>query len=259
MPKKKKKKPVKKKSGFFAKLFDLFTALLILGIAVGSGYYFIFYDSEETVEKEIIMSERELSVKELPEETVIQKFDPEADEEEMKRLHEYDPIIEQSEDYLEKITGGRQHDLTASTGVQSSFERSVEKWAYRYEGYRLKLGADPDKERATDNSHLMCAIWRNAAKDNGMHFSPGYMNTQDILKNVVPVSENKVKNGDLLILESGMIGMVVGFRSINDHSLVYASDNEKKVVVVEFDRMRHYWLKPENLKGYYSLKKELIN
>ncbi len=260
MPKKRKKKPVKKKAGFFAKLFDLFTALMILLIAAGTGYYFIFYDGKDAVEKEIVMSERELSVREIPEEPVIHEFDPSADEEEMRRLHDYDPIREQSEEYLSMITGGGRTDNKHSSAHApgKSFERSIDKWANEYEGYIVRLGADPDRVKAADNSHLMCAIWRNSAKDNGMNFKPGYMQTEAILNNIVPIQRNEVKNGDLIVLQNGMIGMVVRFKSINDHSLIYASGTENKVVIIGYDRLLHYWLKPDNFKGYYRLKKHLI-
>ncbi|MBN2856844.1 MAG: hypothetical protein JXN63_00430 [Candidatus Delongbacteria bacterium] len=265
---KKRKKSAKKQTGFFAKVFDVFTALVILAVIFSIVYYFVFFDTgtsgsedpdRKVVAKEI--EEKPVGIKEIKSGKVTEPvIDEKADQEERDRIHqdlygiEEDEFIAQhEEELLSNITGGND-----SSVYPKGFYSSVDKWARKYTGMKLVNGADPDKNGATDNSHLICSIWKNAAKENGMYFE-GYIPTDIILNNVTEITADEVSNGDLLVLNDGMIGIVTNFVSLSDYKLVYASANEKKVISVPSGQLVHYWLKPENFKGYYRINKNILS
>lgn len=265
---KKRKKSAKKQTGFFAKLFDVFTALIILAVAFSIVYYFVFFDngtekpeenSRKAVAKEI--EEKPVVVTDVQSETVKDSdIDEKADQEERDRIHkdlygiEEDELIAQHEDeLLSNITGGSENSV-----YPKGYYSSIDKWAKKYTGMKLVNGADPDKNRATDNSHLICSIWKNSAEENGMYFE-GYIPTEIILNNVTEIVAADVSNGDILVLKSGMIGMVTNFVSLADYNIVYASANENKVISVHSSKLVQYWLKPENFKGYYRINKNILN
>lgn len=265
---KKRKKTAKKQTGFFAKVFDVFTALVILAVAFSIVYYFVFFDSgkgdrEETVRKVVVkeIEEKPVGVKEIQSDKVTDSgIDEKADQEERDRIHqdlygiEEDEFIAQHEDeLLSNITGE-----SSTAQYPKGFYSSVDKWAKKYTGMKLVNGADPDKNGATDNSHLICSIWKNAAKENGMYFE-GYIPTEIILNNVTEITAAEVGNGDLLVIKDGMIGIVTNFLSLSDYKLVYASANENKVISVPSGQLIHYWLKPENFKGYYRINKNILS
>lgn len=265
---KKRKKSAKKQTGFFAKIFDVFTALVILAVAFSIVYYFVFYntgtdDLEDSSRKVVVkeIEEKPAGVKEIQSEAVIETgIDEKADQDERDRIHqdlygiEEDELIAQHEDeLLSNITGG------SKTGIYpGGYYSSVTKWAKKYTGMKLVNGADPDKNGATDNSHLICSIWKNAAKENNMYFE-GYIPTEILLNNVTEIAPAEVADGDLLVLKNGMIGIITGFVSLSDYKLVYASSNENKVISVPAGQLVHYWLKPENFKGYFRINKNILS
>jgi hypothetical protein len=265
---KKRKKKTKKQTGFFAKVFDVFTALVILAVAFSIVYYLVFFDKgtdkKEATDRKVVVKEIEEKpegIEEIQSEKVTDPvIDEKADQEERDRIHkdlygiEEDEFISQHEDeLLSNITGENDRSV-----YPKGYYKSVDKWAGKYTGMKLVNGADPDKNRATDNSHLICSIWKNAAKENGMYFE-GYIPTEIILNNVTEITAAEVGNGDLLVLKDGMIGIVTNFVSLSDYKLVYASANENKVISVPSGQLVHYWLKPENFKGYYRINKNILS
>ncbi|MFO7810929.1 MAG: hypothetical protein R6V47_06120 [Candidatus Delongbacteria bacterium] len=262
---KKSRKTKQTHAGFFARLFDILTALVIIGIAVIVIYFLVFHDPEESdLNKDMTVTdqfgEREIysgDSKDKPKDDVI---DHEADELEREKIHsdiyEDDELIAQhNEELLSNITQDRSE---SSGSFSAGYFRSIDKWSSEYEGLKLERGADPDKDDATDNSHLICSIWENSAVENGMYFK-GYMTTRDILKHIVPVKKEELRNGDLIVLKDGMIGMVVRHKSPADFKLAYASGYEGKVILVDHEKLQYYWFKPENFKGYFRISSEILN
>ncbi len=262
MAKKSKTKKSSKKSngGFFASLFDMFTALMILVIAGAAVWYFMFYDHDKNAKAgENIENLKDKKVVSASEKE--QKFDPAADDAEQNRIDgEYfdgeDEMTAQFEDEFASNFEQNSTGLTASVPV--SFAVSVKQWASKYESLKFRLGADPDKDRAADNSHLVCAIWRNAAAENKMKFK-GYMDSKEILRNTSKVSKNDIRNGDLVVLNDGMFGMITDFSSADSFNVIYASESKNKVVKSDAQGLSYYWLKPENFKGFYRLNKDILN
>ena len=177
---KKRKKSAKKQTGFFAKIFDVFTALVILAAAFSIVYYFVFFDKgndeKEAPERKVVVKEiqeKPVGIKEIQSGKVPEPdIDEKADQEERERIHqdlygiEEDEFIAQHEDeLLSNITGSGK-----TVQYPKGFYSSVDKWAKKYTGMKLVNGADPDKNGATDNSHLICSIWETSAKENGKNF-----------------------------------------------------------------------------------------
>ena len=86
----------------------------------------------------------------------------------------------------------------------------------------------------------------------------GYMQTNEIRRNIHKISKSSLRNGDLLKLNNGMLAMVIDKNSENDFSLIYASDSKNSVVITKYDQLKHYWLKPENFDGFYRLDEEVL-
>jgi len=248
MAKKKSKKAKSKKNGtgFFSQLFDLFTAIVILCIAGAAIWFFVFYDNGEKkdVGKHIEgLKDKRPEVKKEP------VFDPSADEAEQNKIDgEYFDGEEEMTSQFEEFT----------SNFENGFGVSVKKWASRYEGLKLKEGAHPDKDKASDNSHLICAIWENSASENNMAFK-GYMNTNAILNNITKINPNDLKNGDLLVLRNGMLGMITDLISHDNFKLIYASESKGAVIKSSYGDLENYWLKEENFKGYYRANKDIFN
>ncbi|HXK49338.1 MAG TPA: hypothetical protein PKW56_02645 [Clostridiales bacterium] len=255
-----KKSSKKSKGGFFARIFDIFTALIILVIAAAAVWYFMFYDHDKNVrtgEKIENLKDKKASAASEKE----QKFDPAADDAEQNRIDgEYfdgeDEMTAQFEDEFASNFEQKSADPTVS--VPLNFAVSVNKWASKYEGLKFRLGADPDKDRAADNSHLICAIWRNSAAENKMKFK-GYMDSKEILKNSSKLKKNDIRNGDLVVLNDGMFGMITDVSSPDSFNVIYASESKNKVVKSDTQGLSYYWLKPENFKGFYRLNKDILN
>ncbi|MBN2857907.1 MAG: hypothetical protein JXN63_05860 [Candidatus Delongbacteria bacterium] len=262
MAKKSRMKKSSKKSngGFFARIFDIFTALIILVIAGAAVWYFMFYDHDKNVrtgEKIENLKDKKASAASEKE----QKFDPSADDAEQNRIDgEYfdgeDEMTTQFEDEFASNFEQNSTDPTAS--VPGSFASSVNKWASKYEGMKFRLGADPDKDRAADNSHLVCAIWRNSAQENKMKFK-GYMDSKEILRNTSRVNKSDIRNGDLVVLNDGMFGMITDFSSAENFNVIYASESKNKVVKSDNQALNNYWLKSDNFKGFFRIKKDILN
>jgi len=76
-------------------------------------------------------------------------------------------------------------------------ENKISDIAERYVGIPYGFGKDLEKYRALDNSHLLCLIYHEAAKQAGLRFK-GYMPIKSLLRNTVEVRRDELKNGDLI-------------------------------------------------------------
>jgi len=137
------------------------------------------------------------------------------------------------------------------------FEKHISSIADSYIGLPFKMGGDPDKDKSTDNSHLICAIYRNAAKKAGLSFK-GYMAMKELLQNTHKVDISRMTNGDLMVLNSGLAALVFGYDGKSNYHLLYVSGKHQKVVAVTKQEAiyKGYWGK--NLKGVFRIDDELL-
>lgn len=259
-----------KSGGFFARVFDVFTALIIIALISAAVWYWFFYSEKnggDSIKKAIrglyekddgTVNKQAVSEKESTGSPVI---DEDADDDYMESVD--DDIIggddEMTDQYEAELASNYSSDGETGKGSgMNGFYRSVNKWAAKYVELKVKNNTDPDENGTTDNSHLICSIWENAAKENNMKFK-GYMPSDKILDGVYKIGINDIREGDLMVLKDGMFGMITDFKSSEDYKLIYASGEKNKVVKIDLKTMKNYWLMPEKFKGYYRAEKEILN
>lgn len=145
----------------------------------------------------------------------------------------------------------------AESSSNDAFERKITEIALEYKGIPFRLGANPDIDGATDNSHLIYAICMKAAETIGMVFAD-YMPMKDIITNTHKIKIDQLKNGDLVVLNDGHAALVFNFESPHNYDCIYASKRRKQVVLVNSNEaaFKEYWLK--NLKGFYRFDDEMF-
>ena len=240
-----KKRATKKKKATSNSFIDIIFSLLIVGALVYGGYYFLTKDSsffDKAVEN---IKEK---VKEVAETSSIE------DEDEDITPSDEDDMNMQFED---EITESISENTESTSGDIDTFEDQILYYAKRYNGLQLRVGADPDTDKATDNSHLICKIYQHAAENSGMKFK-GYMQMDEIRRNIHQIKNSSLRNGDLLKLKNGMLAMVIDLSSKNDYKLIYASGSKNSVVITNYDQLKHYWLKPENFDAFYRLNEDVL-
>jgi len=233
MAKKRKKK--KATSGSFT---DTIFSLLIIGALIYGGYYLF--------KKTDFFSKSVSKITDKVEKVTKSKVDNQENSE------EYEDTIPSDEDDM-----NMQFEDEISEGISGdidTFEDQILYYAKKYNGLRFKNGGDPDKDKATDNSHLICKIYQHAADNSGMSFK-GYMQMDEIRRNIHKISASSIRNGDLLKLNNGMLAMVIDVVSDNNFNLIYASDSKNSVVIAKYDKLKYYWLKPDNFDGFYRFNK----
>ncbi|HAQ62543.1 TPA: hypothetical protein DCR49_11220 [Candidatus Delongbacteria bacterium] len=267
-----KNKPKKrgKSGGFFARVFDVFTALIIIALISAAVWYWFFYSEKNgggSIKKAIkglyekdSDAENKNTVKRT-EKTELPVIDEDADDDYMESVDK--DIIggddEMTDQYDSELASNYASDEDSGKGSgMNGFYRSVNKWAAEYVDLKVKNNTDPDENGTTDNSHLICSIWENAAKENKMKFR-GYMPSDKILEGIYKIGINDIREGDLMVLKDGMFGMITDFKSPENYELIYASGEKNKVVKIDLKTMKNYWLKPEKFKGYYRAEKEILN
>jgi hypothetical protein len=259
-----KKKSSKKQSGFFSKFFDIITAIVIIGIISGAVYlYFNLEDDKPELKKakgdidKLYPDKNEKKAAKIVQEKDASNddFDESADHEEMERIDS--DIIHGEDEFADQFEEEMSSNFNSEDVGREEFYTSVDKWAKKYTGYNFKLGADPDKVKAADNSNLICAIWKNAAKDSGMYFK-GYINTADILKNSKKIDHADLRNGDIVVLQDKTMGMVINYNGPVDFKLIFASASKGSVLISDYETIVNYWLKPDNFFGYYRPNKEIL-
>ncbi|MDA3837894.1 MAG: hypothetical protein PF574_02815 [Candidatus Delongbacteria bacterium] len=239
----KRKTSKKKKKATQSSFGDTIFSLLIIGALLYGGYYFFFRDKDSSFFEKSVENIKE-KVNDLS------KSSQEAD----------------SDDVAEKIISSEDDDMNMQfadeitesiSGDLDTFEDQIMVYARKYDGLPLREGKDPDKDKATDNSHLICKIYQHAADNSGMYFK-GYMQMDEIRKNIHKVKKSSLRNGDLLKLNNGMLAMVIEKNSDTSFKLIYASDSKNAVVVTNYDQLKYYWLKPENFDGFYRLNESVL-
>lgn len=148
--------------------------------------------------------------------------------------------------------------MTNKTNIKDNFQLSISKYCEKYIGLPYQYGADPEKDNATDNSHLFYTILCKAAENSGIKYLGDYCPISDMKKNMVEVFLSELQNGDFIFLKNGHAGMVYGMENKDYFYLIYASESKQEVVSVESSELRNYWMKNENKLGYFRLKPELF-
>ena len=130
------------------------------------------------------------------------------------------------------------------------FENKIPDIAERYIGISCGFSKDFKKSRALDNSHLLCLIYHEAAKQAGLRFK-GYMPMKRLLRNTVEVQRDELKNGDLIVLNEGHAALIYKVENHNNFRMIYASSKRRQVISFSSQNVvfEVYWLK--NLKGFF--------
>ncbi len=267
-----KTKPKKrgKSGGFFARIFDVFTALIIIALISGAVWYWFFYSEKNgggSIKKAIrglYEKDSDAGNKQAVKEkdnTEVHAIDEDADDDYMESVDGDiiggdDEMTDQYETEMASNFSSAEDNGKASD--MNGFFRSVNKWAAKYVDLKVKNNTDPDENGTTDNSHLICSIWENAAKENDMKFK-GYITSDKILEGIYKIDRSDLREGDLMVLKDGMFGMVINYNDPENYELIYASGEKNKVVKIDLKTMRNYWLKPEKFKGYYRAEKDILN
>lgn len=144
-----------------------------------------------------------------------------------------------------------------STEHTQTFENRISEAAEQYIGLPYTFGGDPEKAGAADNSHLLCSIYENAASLAGLRFA-GYMPMRMLMSHTMPIRQESLRNGDLMVLKDGHAAMIYNLKSPDHFDLIYAS--LKKQEVISFNSrnvvFEAYWL--INLEGYYRPAEQLF-
>jgi hypothetical protein len=137
------------------------------------------------------------------------------------------------------------------------FERKISEIAKQYIGIQYEFGGSLTKSAAVDNSNLFCLIYDEAAKLAGLRFK-GYAPMEILLQNTIEVLRDKMKNGDLMVLNNGLAAMIYNFENGDKFNLIYASEKRRQVISFNCQNVvfEAFWLK--NLKGYFRLSESMF-
>jgi hypothetical protein len=137
------------------------------------------------------------------------------------------------------------------------FRQNIPEAARQFIGTPYEYGGNPLTSGTTDNSYLFFAIYATAAQQAGLTYY-GYLPMSNLLKNVRPINENQVKNGDLMVLNNHLAAMVFDVEASGRLHLVYVSEKRRKVISFHSDNLVFYayWLK--NSTGFFRLKDTML-
>lgn len=119
--------------------------------------------------------------------------------------------------------------------------------ATRYYGYPHKLGANPDLVRASDCTHLVCAVTRNSLDNTPYRFTPYYMASAGIMENTTAISRDELRAGDMILFKDDSrksidhAGIIIA-KSKNQIRFVHTSNIKGVMETSTLDTgYRHYW------------------
>ena len=147
---------------------------------------------------------------------------------------------------------------TVSLGEKENiFSKKVTDLAEWFIGRPYKLGGDATNTSEIDNSHLICLIYGEAAKQADFHFH-GYMTMNKLLQNTQEIDPHEIKVGDLIVLQNDHAALIYKFESDSKFYMIYASEKRQKVFSFNSHNVVYnaYWLK--NLKGFFRLSKHML-
>lgn len=135
---------------------------------------------------------------------------------------------------------------------QDRFDRGITESAERYIDIPSNLIKGMGVEGELDNSHLFHMIYHEAAQKAGLQYL-GYAPMDQLLERTVAVDADKLRVGDLFVLNDGLAAMVYKLDSKELYHLIYVSEKRNRVVSFNNRNLvfEVYWMK--NLKGFYRL------
>lgn len=141
---------------------------------------------------------------------------------------------------------------------KATFLNRIPAVAEQFIGMPFKLGGRPASTGTTDNSSLFYAIYATAAQDAGLNYNRAYLPMRYLLENMVPVPEEEVRNGDLIVLDNNLAAMVYRVEFSGRMHFIYASKKRQQVISFNSGNLVYqvYWL--EHLKGFYRLKNDML-
>ena len=115
---------------------------------------------------------------------------------------------------------GNSAEIVSVQNKKGILEDKISDIAEKYIGIPYGSGKDLKKSKALDNSHLLCLIYHEAAKQAGLRFK-GYMPMKSLLRNTVEVQRDELKDGDLIVLDEGHAALIykVGNRDSEDRKI----------------------------------------
>lgn len=146
----------------------------------------------------------------------------------------------------------------ASTDPREAiFSKKITQIAERFIGSPYKFGGDAVTSSAIDNSHLICLIYEEAAKQANLRFR-GYMPMRKLIENTEEIDAHEIEVGDLIVLQNGHAALIYRFESESKFYMTYASEKRQKVTSFNSHNVVYeaYWLK--NLRGFFRLSKYML-
>ena len=137
------------------------------------------------------------------------------------------------------------------------FESKISSITEQYVGIPYRFGGNPERDGKADNSHLFCMIFEKAARESGLKFR-SYMPMQLLLNNAYKVSVDKLRKGDLVVLNDGHAALIYKLEGQNTFHLIYASFKRQEVISFNSRNVIYdaYWLK--NLRGFFRLNEDMF-
>ncbi len=158
----------------------------------------------------------------------------------------------------ESLASRQQVMQSEKNSAKASFLQEIPSVAKQFLGVPYRYGQNPRLTGATDNSYLFFSIYTLAAQEAGL-FYKGYMPMKYLLRNVTPVSDGAVRNGDLMVLNNNLAAMVYKTEPWGKLHFIYASQKRQQVISFTSDNVvfKIYWM--ANLKGFYRIQDGLLH
>lgn len=149
-------------------------------------------------------------------------------------------------------------DQQAADEHMDTFRQTIPAIANRYIGIPYQFGGSPIESGTTDNSNLFFTIYALAAQQAGLIYKE-YLPMKYLLARMVPVDENDLQAGDLMVLDNDLAAMVFRIENTGKIHLIYASEKRQKVLAFNSGNLVFdvFWL--ENLKGFYRLPGTMLS
>ncbi len=170
---------------------------------------------------------------------------------------DFSTLISSSRIPFEQIFTNNQAEIPDKTKQKISFLQAIPSVAKQFLGIPYRYGQNPQISGATDNSYLFFSIYTLAAQQAGLTYK-GYMPMKYLFRNVTPVSEDSVRNGDLMVLSNNLAAMVYQTEPWGKLYLIYASKKRQQVISFTSDNIvfKVYWM--ANFKGFYRIQDGLL-
>ncbi|NGZ28911.1 MAG: C40 family peptidase [Magnetococcales bacterium] len=112
-----------------------------------------------------------------------------------------------------------------------TLEKRTPEVAKNYFGFPYKLAANPDRVRAADCTHLVCAITRNSLENTPYRFAPYYMASGAMVDSTYPISRDELRAGDIIIFADEKKKQV-------EHAGIVVAKNREQIRFVHASSMK---------------------